>query len=205
MTAKTRVFLVDDHTIMRNGLVSLLGTCPEIDVIGASGDGDSALKEIVDLKPDVVIMDILMPGMDGIEATRRLVDAWPEAKVMALTTLGTSDAFESVMAAGALGAILKTADLPEMRKAIATVASGRRSISPEVEQIMADDPPLPHMTARQQEILRLAAKGLSNSDISKVVGVSAPVVNEHLRAAFSKLGAANRTEAVAIALRKNLM
>ena len=199
MTAKTRVFLVDDHTIMRNGLVSLLGTCPEIDVIGASGDGDSALKEIVDLKPDVVIMDILMPGMDGIEATRRLVDAWPEAKVMALTTLGTSDAFESVMAAGALGAILKTADLPEMRKAIATVAS------PEVEQIMADDPPLPHMTARQQEILRLAAKGLSNSDISKVVGVSAPVVNEHLRAAFSKLGAANRTEAVAIALRKNLM
>lgn len=202
---KTKVLLVDDHTVMRMGLVSLLGTCDEIEVVGDACDGESGVRAALELRPDIVVMDVLMDGMDGCEATRRIVAEWPEANVLILTTLGTSDGFARALAEGARGAILKSADLPELREAIAAVAAGKRYLSAEVEQILTDDPPMPHLSGRQLEILRLAARGLSNSDISKILKISTPVVGEHLRAVFAKIGAANRTEAVAVAMRKNLL
>lgn len=202
---KTRVLLIDDHTIMRMGLISLLKTCKEIDVAGDASDGESGVRMALKLRPDVIVMDTLMPGMDGNEATRKILAKWPEAKVLVLTTLGTSDGFAQALGSGARGAVLKNANLPELRTAIAAVAEGGRYISGEIEQIMSDDPPLPHLSARQLEVLKLVARGFSNTEIAKIIGISAPVVNEHVMAVLAKIGAANRTEAVAIAIHKHLL
>ena len=203
--SKIKVLIVDDHAIMRNGLASLLRTRKEIDVIGDAGDGASGIRKAVKLKPDVVIMDLMMPDMDGSEATRQMLQKLPEVKVLIFTTFGTADGIGHALAAGANGAILKNVELPELVAAIKTVASGGRALSPEIEQILTDDPPVPELSTRQTEILNSIIRGLSNDDIARQLGISVPMVKEHVNAIFAKLGAANRAEAVAIALRKHLL
>ena len=201
----TTILLVDDHAVMRMGLVSLLETCRDVEVIGDTGDGESAIRKALKLRPDVVIMDLMMPEMDGIETTRRLLEKWPEANVLVLTTFATSDGISRALEAGAKGAILKNSDLKGLRAAIHDVAEGKRHCSAEVEQIMTDDPPIPELSLRQQEILNSIVRGLSNPDIARQLGISLPMVKEHLTSLFAKLGVANRTEAVALALRKQLL
>ena len=202
---KIKVLIVDDHAIMRNGLASLLRTRKEIEAVGDAGDGASGIRKALKCKPDVVIMDLMMPDMDGTEATRQLLQRQPEAKVLIFTTFGTADGIGHALAAGASGAILKNVELPELVAAIKTVVSGGRALSPEIEQILADDPPLPELSARQTEILHSIIRGLSNEDIARQLGISLPMVKEHVNATFAKLGAANRAEAVGIALRKHLL
>ena len=202
---KIKVLIVDDHAIMRNGLASLLRTRKEIEVVGDAGDGASGIRKALKYKPDVVIMDLMMPDMDGTEATRQLLQRQPETKVLIFTTFGTADGIGHALAAGASGAILKNVELPELVAAIKTVVSGGRALSPEIEQILADDPPLPELSARQTEILHSIIRGLSNEDIARQLGISLPMVKEHVNATFAKLGAANRAEAVGIALRKHLL
>ena len=201
----TTILLVDDHAVMRMGLVSLLETCRDVEVIGDTGDGESAIRKALKLRPDVVIMDLMMPEMDGVETTRRLLEKWPEANVLVLTTFATSDGISRALEAGAKGAILKNSDLKGLRAAIHDVAEGKRHCSAEVEQIMTDDPPIPELSLRQQEILNSIVRGLSNPDIARQLGISLPMVKEHLTSLFAKLGVANRTEAVALALRKQLL
>ena len=201
----TTILLVDDHAVMRMGLVSLLETCRDVEVIGDTGDGESAIRKALKLRPDVVIMDLMMPEMDGIETTRRLLEKWPEANVLVLTTFATSDGISRALEAGAKGAILKNSDLKGLRAAIHDVAEGKRHCSAEVEQIMTDDPPIPELSLRQLEILNSIVRGLSNPDIARQLGISLPMVKEHLTSLFAKLGVANRTEAVALALRKQLL
>ena len=202
---KITILLVDDHAIMRQGLVSLLGTCPEIEVVGDVGDGESGIRAALKLKPDVIVMDLMMPEMNGTQTTQRLLETWPEAKVLILTTFGAADDLARALSAGARGAVLKSADWEEFRKAIATVAAGQLYVSPEIEQIVSENPPVPVLSPRQQEILNLMAKGLMNEDIASILKISRPVVKEHVKAILRKLNAANRTEAVAIALRKYLI
>ena len=202
---KIKLLLVDDHIMIRLGLSSLLKTRPELEIIGDAGDGETALRLALRHRPDVIVMDLMMPEMDGIETTRRLLAEWPEAKVLILTTFGTSDGISQTLDAGAKGAILKNADLTELAAAIRTVAAGETSISDEIRQILADDPPTPKLSARQQEILESITRGLLNPEIARQLGISIPMVREHTTALFQKLGAANRTEAVAIALRKQLV
>ena len=199
------ILLVDDHAVMRMGLASLLATCGDVEVIGDTGDGESAIKKALKLRPDVVLMDLVMPEMDGIETTQRLLEKWPEANVLILTTFATSDGINRALEAGAKGAILKNSDLKGLRAAIHDVAEGKRHCSAEVEQIMTDDPPIPELSSRQQEILNSIVRGLSNPDIARQLGISLPMVKEHLTSLFAKLGVANRTEAVALALRKQLL
>lgn len=199
------ILLVDDHAIMRQGLVSLLGTCPELQVVGDVGDGESGIRVARELKPDVIVMDLMMPEMNGTQTTQRLLETWPEAKVLILTTFGAADDLARALSAGARGAVLKSADWEEFRKAIATVAAGQRYVSSEIEQIVSENPPVPVLSPRQQEILDLMAKGLMNEDIASILKISRPVVKEHVKAILRKLNAANRTEAVAIALRKYLI
>ena len=200
-----RVFLTDDHDVVRMGLAALLGTCGDISVVGDADDGESTVLEVPAQKPDVVIMDLMMPETDGAETTRQLIAKWPDAKVLILTTFSLSDGINRALEAGAKGALLKNSDLDGLRAAIHAVAEGRRYLSPEIEQIMTDDPPTPSLTPRQREILDSIVRGLSNTDIARQLGISVPVVKEHLAQLFLKLGAANRTEAVAIALRKQLL
>ena len=194
--------LVDDHVIVRRGLASLLATCPDFEIVGESGDGETALKLVGKLKPDLVIMDLLMPRMDGVETTRRLHAEHPGVQVLILTTSSSSDGIANALKAGANGAVLKTAEFDELRLAIQRVAGGKRHVSDEIAQIMAEDPPMPELTPRQREILDLITRGFSNPDIAKQLGISVQMVKEHITAILVKIGAANRTEAAAIALRK---
>lgn len=200
-----RVFLVDDHALMRQGLVSLLGTRKDIAVVGDAESGETALRKAPRLKPDVIIMDLIMPGMDGAEATRQLKQLLPKVHVLILTSFGTADGITQALDAGASGAILKTVKLPELVEAIRTIASGGKAISPEIQQMLDKTKPIPPLSPRQSEILESVVRGLSNKDIAKLLGISAPMVNEHLTAIFSKIGAANRAEAIGIALRKHLL
>jgi len=199
------LLLVDDHAVMRMGLASLLETCRDVKVVGDTGDGGSAVRMALRLRPDVVVMDLMMPEMDGVETTRRLLSEWPEANVLVLTTIASSDDISRAFDAGARGAILKSSNLDGLLEAIHAVAEGKRHCSAEIEQIMADDPPIPKLSARQQEILNSIVQGLSNPDIARRLGISLPMVKEHLSTLFAKLGVANRTQAVAVALRKQLL
>ena len=200
-----KVLLIDDHAIMRNGLASLLRTRKDVEVVGDAGDGETGIQKAVKLRPDVVIMDLMMPGMDGSEATRLLLQKVPETKVLIFTTFGAADGIGHALEAGASGALMKNVELPELVAAIKTVASGGRALSPEIEQILSEGPPLPELSTRQAEILQSITRGLSNEDIARQLGISVPMVKEHVQATFAKIGAANRAEAVAIAMRKHLL
>ena len=202
---KIKVLLVDDHAVMRLGLAALLKTQKDLDVVGDVGDGESALAFVATHETDVVIMDLMMPGLDGVETTRRLRAEHPETHVLVLTTYGTSDDIAHALDAGASGALLKTADLPDLVSAFRGVASGNRILSAEIEQILATDPPIPGLSERQSDILASVTRGLSNEDIAKQLGISLQRVKEHVNAILTKLGAANRAEAVGIALRKHLL
>ena len=202
---KTKVIIVDDHAILRMGLVSLLSTRDDIEVIGDASDGKSALRKAQQLQPDLVIMDLIMPKMDGVAATRELRALMPEIKVLILTTFGTSDGIARALEAGAGGAIMKNASLPELANAIRTVARGGSYLTPEIKRMLAENPPITPLSPRQLEILRSLVRGLSNNDIALELGIGVDMVKKHTKSLFAKIGAANRAEAVAIALQRQLL
>ena len=200
-----RILLIDDHAVMRMGLASLLGTQTGLTIVGDAGDGETGVRKALKLKPDIVIVDLLMPGMDGVETTSRIMKDLPETKVLILTTYGTADGIAHALEAGASGALVKSVGLTELVAAIRAVTAGERVISPEIEQILTDDPPVPKLSPRQSEILASIVRGLSTEDVARQLGLSVQMVKEHLSATFEKIGANNRAEAVAIALRKHLL
>ena len=202
---KISVLIVDDHAMFRMGLKSLLGTCRDIKVVGDASDGKAAVAQVRKLKPAVVLMDLLMPEMDGVEATRQILAAVPGTNVLILTTFGTADGISHALDAGAKGALLKTAELTELRTAIQTVASGRAYVSDEIRRIMDSDPPLPPLSPRQREVLESIVDGLTNALIAEKLGISVEMVKEHIKALFAKLNVSTRADAVAIALRKHLL
>ena len=201
----TRVLIVDDHAILRMGLASLLSSKKDIEVVGDAANGPEWIRRAIELKPDVVVMDLMMPGMGGAEATARLLEKAPDAKVLIITTFDTSDGIDRALKAGARGAIMKNCDFEELVDALRTVASGGSYIAPDVKRLFSNDPPAITLSPRQREMLQSIARGLSNPDIAKQFGISIYVVKEHIAALFAKIGAANRSEAVAIAMRKNLL
>ena len=205
MNNTIKILIADDHAIVRMGLASLLSTQVGFKVIGDAEDGEMAVQKAVELKPDVIIMDIMMPNMDGIAATAEIHKILPEAKIIILTTFGTSDGIASALNAGAIGALLKNAPNTELIAAIRTVVKGEKSISEEIQRFMEEDPPAKALTDRQKEILEGLTRGLTNKDIAKSLHIREDRVKEHVNAIFEKLGAANRTEAVAIAMRKQLL
>jgi DNA-binding NarL/FixJ family response regulator len=205
MNNTIRVLIADDHTIVRIGLKTLLTAEDDIEVVGEAKNGEMAVREAMRLSPDVVIMDLMMPKMDGAEATAALHEKLPETKVIILTTFGSSDGIAHAIESGASGALMKTADDAALISTIRSVASGKTVISPDIKRLLAEDPPIPVLTSRQTEVLQSMMRGLTNRDIAKQLGIRQDGVNEHVAAILAKIGAANRTEAVAIALRKHLL
>ena len=202
---KTSVLIIDDHAILRMGLSSLLNAKDDIEVVGDAANGEEGIAKALKLRTDVTIVDLMMPGIDGAETTRRLLKEVPETKVLILTTFDTSDGITMALNAGAAGAIMKNCDFGELVSAIHAIAKGGRYVSPEVERILSTDPPTAPLSPRQTEILHLIVRGLSNPDISRLLGISLDTVKEHIETLFLKIGAANRTEAVTIAMRKHLL
>ena len=205
MSEKIKILIVDDHAIVRMGLASLLGTKADLEVAGDAGDGATALRKYARLKPDVVIMDLVMPNMDGAETTRRLVESDPGAKVLILTSYGSAAGISAALQAGARGAVIKTLELAALVAAIRKVAAGEAVVSDEVREMLDEAPSANSLSPRQQEVLEQLARGLSNGEIAAALGISRAMVKEHEIALYAKLGVANRTEAVSLALRKRLL
>lgn len=202
---KIKVLIADDHAIVRTGLSMLLEAQGGFDVVGEAENGTDAVHLTLRLKPDVVVMDLMMPEMNGIAATREIKAKAAGAKVLILTTSTVSDDLSRALNAGADGAIMKSAANNELIAAIRDIAAGNRAVSPEISRLISQDPPLPELTPRQKDILASMVRGLTNKDIARELGIRSDGVNQHIMAILEKLGAANRTEAVAIALRKHLL
>ncbi len=200
-----KILIADDHAVVRAGLATLLGTEDDIEVVAQAKNGDEAVAMSVATRPDVVIMDLRMPMKDGAEATMELHDELPSAKVLILTSFGEADGVAHALEAGAAGAITKTAEDAELVSVVRRIAAGEKYISPEIKKLLKSNPPVPKLTPRQQEILGYMVKGLTNRDIANLLKISKDTVEEHVNVILDKIGATNRTEAAAIALRKQLV
>ena len=202
---KTRILLADDHLVVRMGLAAIIDCEKDLSVVGEAEDGAKAVEMARTLKPDVVVMDLMMPRMNGADATAAIRSECPDAKVLVLTTFSDSGDVRRALDAGASGAIVKDTSYDGLIAAIRTAAAGRRIVSPEIEGAISAKSDAPKLSTRQIEILRLAAKGLSYGEISRLLNIGIDCVKSHMRPAFVRLDAATRSEAVATAISLGLI
>ena len=205
MSSKIRILLADDHMLMRMGLSALIVTAQDMEIVGEARNGRQAVEFACSLRPDLIIMDLVMPELSGSEATRLIHEACPEIKIVILTTFGTSAELARAVTSGAVGVLLKdTADM-DLLNAIRFIAAGNQIIPTRLLRQIEQDNALSQLSTRQLEILSAVARGLSNSDIARNFSLSEVTIKKHLSAIFAKLNVANRTEATALALRKQLV
>ncbi len=202
---KIRILLADDHSLLRMGLASLLGYQPDLQVVGEAEDGRQAIDLACRLKPDLVIRDLMMPVVDGATATAEILAAEPRTKVLVLTSFGTSDEVIKAIRNGATGVILKDEPNEELLAAIRATAAGQETFSNEVRQLLAAANDRQELTTRQLDMLKAASEGLTTDAIASRTGITPDGVKFHITSILAKLGAANRSEAVAVALRKHLL
>ena len=204
MSSKLKILIVDDHAIVRDGLAAILKFQKDMTVAGEADDGLSAIQKAQELRPDVILMDLMMPNMNGADATAAIKHILPETQILLLTSYGTSAELSRAFKNGATGAITKSLPKEELLAAIRNVAAGQRVASSEIEQTLKEEADMPSLTPRQLEILRSLTRGLTNDDIAHEFGLSKAGVKFHLLTIFRKLNVANRTEAVGLASRKHL-
>ena len=202
---KIKILIADDHMIVRLGLAALFSHEKDMQVLGEAEDGLQAVYMAQKLHPDVIVMDLMMPGLDGVGATRKIKELSPDTRILILTSYSTSDGIAHALDADADGAVLKTSDDASMLTAIRTIAAGERFVSTEIQNLLAVDPPAKELSPRQKDVLDSMIRGLTNKNIAEQLGIGEGRVEAHINAIFSKINAANRAEAVAIALRKHLL
>ncbi|CAN5815618.1 response regulator transcription factor [soil metagenome] len=207
-----RVLVVDDHPVVRQGLRSFLGTRDGIDVVGEAGDGEGAVKEAVRIHPDVVLMDLVMPGGGGVAAIRRLAIAEPAIRVLVLTSFAAEDQVIPAVAAGAAGYLLKDAAPAEVEAAIRAVHRGEALLDPKVAAVVMAEVAQPataagldELTSRDAELLALLGRGLSNRELATTLFVSERTVKTHGSAILAKLRLTDRTQAALFAVRHGLV
>lgn len=214
-----RVVVADDQTVVREGIVMLLGLLPGMDVVGAARDGDEAVKLVAELAPDVVLMDLRMPRCDGVEATRRIRAEHPGTQVVVLTTYADDDSLFPALRAGARGYLTKDAGGDEIVRAVHSVLSGDAGLSPSIQRRLLErlsgpeperGPTAPAeaqdgLTAREAEVLVLIAEGLTNQEIARRLHVSTATVKTHINNLFAKSGLKDRAQAVRYAYAKGLV
>lgn len=215
--AVTRVLVVDDQTVVRDGLVLLLGLLPGLEVVGSAGDGEEAVRLVEENRPDVVLMDLRMPRVDGVEATRRIKAAYPSVQIVVLTTYSDDESVFAALQAGARGYLTKDAGADEIARAIDAVRGGDAQLDPSVQRRLVDAlatggqpsrrrrADLPDgLTQREAEVLTLIAAGRSNAEIARELFISEATVKTHINNLFAKAGLRDRAQAVTYAYRKGL-
>jgi two-component system, NarL family, response regulator LiaR len=207
---RIRVLIVDDHAVVRSGLATFLQAFEDFELVGEAGDGSEALRLCAQVAPHIVLMDLLMPEMDGIAATRAIRQHHPETQVIALTSFQDQDRVQAAIDAGALGYLLKNVSADDLARAIRSARAGRPTLAPEATQALmhaARQLPAPghDLTPREREVLALMARGLNNAEIAKRLVVNRSTAKFHVSNILTKLGAASRTEAVALALTHHLV
>lgn len=203
--SKIRILLADDHMLMRMGIATLVSTAKDMTVVGEASNGRQAVELAGSLRPDVVIMDLMMPEMSGGEATKAIHEAHPGIKIVILTTYGTSAELATAVTNGAVGVLLKDKVEMDLLSTIRFVVEGNQVIPTRLLAQIEEDKAMGKLTGRQMEILASVAEGQSNADIALQFGLSEITVKKHLSAIFERLGVANRSEAVALAFRKQML
>lgn len=206
--ARIRVLVADDHAVVRAGIVALLGSEPDITVVGEAADGEQAVEKALALRPHVVVMDVRMPGLTGDVATARIREREPAVAVLVLTTYESDASILAAIEAGASGYLLKAAPADELIAGVRSVAAGEVALSPAIAAQLVTrmrTPAPPTLTPRETEVLRLVAEGLSNRAIGERLFVGEATVKTHLLRAFEKLGVNDRTRAVTLAMERGLL
>ena len=206
MERTIRILMADDHAVFREGLRYVLGSEPDMEIVGEAATGKEVVERVADLGPDVVLMDIQMPGINGIEATRRILGSDPKVGIVVLTMFEDDDSVFSAMRAGAKGYVLKVADPTEILKVVRAVAEGDAYFGAEIARRLTDffaaprpsypAEPFPELTAREREVLDLIAQSHNNARIAKLLYVSPKTVRNHISNIFTKLQIADRTQAI---------
>ena len=202
---KTKILIADDHSLVRMGLSLLIAHQKDMELVGEAENGQAAVEQIRRLRPDVVIMDLMMPVLSGAEATKIVHTELPDVKIVILTSFGTSADLSQAISDGAAGVILKDSATKNLVEAIHTVAAGETYISAELLRMAEEDAAALQLTDHQKAILASVVRGFTNADIAKQMSVSEPTIKKTLWTIFERIGAANRAEAATIAVRKNLV
>jgi len=205
-----RVLIVDDHTMVRKGLVAFLKNQPEFDLVGEACDGREAIESCEQNQPDVILMDLVMPELGGVAATRTIHQRWPQVQVIALTSFQEKELVQDALQAGAIGYLLKNVSGEELAEAIRQAHSGRPTLAPEAVQALIQPPSevenlAASLTRREHEVLALLAKGMSNPEIAGQLYISRATVKAHISNILSKLGITSRAEAISLAIKNKLV
>ncbi len=204
-----RILITDDHKVVRQGLRGFLELDPDLEVVGEAGNGEEALRMAHELRPDVVLMDLLMPVMDGMEATRQIRRRLPDVEVVALTSVLENASVTGAIKAGAIGYLLKTTDADELCEAIKAAAAGKVQLAPEaaarlMREVRAPESP-EALTERETEVLKLIAHGKANKQIARELFIGEATVKSHVHSILSKLNVSSRTQAALYAGRIGLV
>lgn len=204
-----RVMIVDDHSVVRSGLSKFLMVCPNLELVAEAENGEEALRLCALYRPDVILMDLMMPGMGGVAATRQIRQRYPGTQIIVLTSFSEENLVQGALQAGAIGYLMKNVTASELGRAIRAAHAGKLTLSSEASEALAQSVihsvPGNELSERERDVLRLMVKGLSNNEIAETLYISLGTVKFHVRNIFSKLCVESRVEAVTLAIQRHLV